>query len=191
MGMEDVVVVASDDAILVMPRRRSGEVKRLVEALRRAGRKEANGNSSVYRPWGSYKITDCGTGFQVKRITVSPGGQLSLQKHRFRAEHWVVTAGVARVTVGAGVRSVGPNEHVGIPLGAIHRLENFGNVPVELVEVQYGSYLGEDDIIRLADVYNRDTHPGLRETSMQQPIVAPPSYASNGSHAVAQKDSPV
>jgi mannose-1-phosphate guanylyltransferase / mannose-6-phosphate isomerase len=157
IGMENVVVVANDGAILVTERRRSGEVKNLVEALRRQGRNEADTNSCVYRPWGSYRITDVGAGFQVKRIVVNPGGRLSLQKHRYRAEHWVVVKGQASVTIGDQVNVLGPNEHACIPLGAVHRLENFGNVPVELVEVQCGSYLGEDDIVRLEDIYNRMT----------------------------------
>src|SRR5690606_28402489 len=116
---------------------------------------EAHSHSHVHRPWGWYQVIDHGTGFQVKRIVVHPNGRLSLQKHRHRAEHWVVVSGLAQVTVDGDVRILGPNEHVHIPLGAVHRLENFGNIPVELVEVQSGDYLGEDDIVRLEDVYYR------------------------------------
>jgi mannose-1-phosphate guanylyltransferase / mannose-6-phosphate isomerase len=109
----------------------------------------------VERPWGWFRVTDAGEQFQVKRIVVNPGGRLSLQMHRWRAEHWIVVKGLATVTVDGHVRLVGPNGHAEIPLGAVHRLENFGAVAVELIEVQTGSYLGEDDIVRLEDVYNR------------------------------------
>jgi mannose-1-phosphate guanylyltransferase/mannose-6-phosphate isomerase len=155
VDLEGVVVVATDDAVLVADRRRSGEVKQLVEQLRRHGRSQADVHSRVHRPWGWYRVLDGGNGFQVKRIVVHPGGRLSLQKHRYRAEHWVVVAGEATVTVDDRRDIVRPNEHVHIPLGAVHRLENFGSTSVELIEVQSGSYLGEDDIVRLEDVYDR------------------------------------
>ena len=155
LGVSDLVVVVERDAILVADRRRAPEVKFVVETLRRKGRSEADIHSRVRRPWGGYQVLDHGDQFQVKRITVSPNGRLSLQKHRYRSEHWVVVSGFARVTVENDVRSLGPNEHAYIPLGAVHRLENLGNVPVQLIEVQSGSYLGEDDIVRLEDVYHR------------------------------------
>jgi mannose-1-phosphate guanylyltransferase/mannose-6-phosphate isomerase len=155
VGLEDVVAVVTDDAVLVADRRKSGEVKGLVEQLRRNGRSQADAHSRVHRPWGWYQVLDAGRGFQVKRIAVHPGGRLSLQKHHHRAEHWVVVAGEATVTVDERHEIVRPNEHVYIELGAVHRLENFTNEPVELIEVQSGSYLGEDDIVRLEDVYDR------------------------------------
>lgn len=155
LGVQDLVVVANRDAILVADRRRCGEVKSIVETLRSRGRSEAEFHASVHRPWGSYQIVDGGDQFQVKRITVSPKGRLSLQKHRFRSEHWVVVKGVAKVTVDNEVRTFGENQHVYIPLGAVHRLENPGPEPLELIEVQSGSYLGEDDIVRLEDIYHR------------------------------------
>jgi mannose-1-phosphate guanylyltransferase/mannose-6-phosphate isomerase len=155
VGLDEVVVVATDDAVLVADRRRSGEVKQLVEQLRRNGRSQADAHSRVHRPWGWYQVLDAGNGFQVKRIVVHPGGRLSLQKHRHRAEHWVVVSGEATVTIDEGHQIVRPSEHVHISLGAVHRLENFAREPVELIEVQSGSYLGEDDIVRLEDAYAR------------------------------------
>ena len=155
LGVSDLVVVANQDAILVADRRRSAEVKRVVDTLRSKGRVEADSHARIHRPWGWYQVIDGGHEFQVKRIVVHPNGQLSLQKHRHRAEHWVVVNGRAKVTVGNMVRVLCPNEHVHIPLGAIHRLENPGNTPIELIEVQSGSYLGEDDIVRLEDAYDR------------------------------------
>jgi mannose-1-phosphate guanylyltransferase / mannose-6-phosphate isomerase len=155
LGVSDLIVIAQRDAILVANRHRSAEVKQVVETLRRRGRPEADCHSQVRRPWGSYQVIDVGHQFQVKRITVHPNGRLSLQKHRHRSEHWVVVSGLAHVTVDDSTRCFGPNEHVHIPLGAVHRLENFGNLPVQLIEVQSGSYLGEDDIVRLEDAYHR------------------------------------
>ena len=155
VGLKDMAVIATDDAVLVTERKRSGEVKRLVDQLRQHGRSQADTHSRVHRPWGWYRVTDAGHQFQVKRIVVNPGGRLSLQKHQYRAEHWVVVKGEATVTVNQRISVVRPNEHVCIPLGAVHRLENFGRDSVELVEVQSGTYLGEDDIVRLEDVYNR------------------------------------
>lgn len=155
IGVEDLVVVAQRDAILVADRRRSGEVKQLVERLRAQGRSEADTHAKVYRPWGWYQVLEGGDQFQVKRIAVYPQGRLSLQKHRHRAEHWVVVCGTARVTVDEDVRLLGMNEHAHIPLGAVHRLENPGNAMLEIIEVQSGAYLGEDDIVRLEDIYDR------------------------------------
>ncbi len=155
LGVRDLIVVAHRDAILVADRHRSAEVKSIVEELRTKGRSEADTHSRAQRPWGWYQVIDTGDGFQVKRIVVNPGGRLSLQTHRHRSEHWVVVTGLARVTVGDSVETLGPNQHAYIPLGAVHRLENPGNTPVELIEVQSGGYLGEDDIVRLEDVYAR------------------------------------
>jgi mannose-6-phosphate isomerase-like protein (cupin superfamily) len=155
MGVDDLVVVASRDAVLVVDRSRAGEVKQIVELLRTKGCTQAETHSSVHRPWGSYQVVDAGAGFQVKRIIVQPQGRLSLQKHRFRSEHWVVVRGIATVTVDDEVGLYGKDEHIFIPIGAVHRLENSGIEPVELIEVQNGSYLGEDDITRLEDIYHR------------------------------------
>ncbi|WP_264050608.1 mannose-1-phosphate guanylyltransferase/mannose-6-phosphate isomerase [Methylobacterium flocculans] len=155
LGVKDLIVVAHRDAILVADRRRSAEVKGIVEDLRLKGRKEADAHARAHRPWGWYEVIDFGDQFQVKRIVVNPGGRLSLQTHQHRAEHWVVVTGLARVTVGDTVENLGPNQHAYIPLGAVHRLENPGNTPVQLIEVQSGGYLGEDDIVRLEDVYAR------------------------------------
>jgi mannose-1-phosphate guanylyltransferase / mannose-6-phosphate isomerase len=155
VGLKDMAVIATDDAVLVTERKRSGDVKRLVDQLRQHGHSQADTHSRVHRPWGWYRVTDAGHQFQVKRIVVNPGGRLSLQKHKCRAEHWVVVRGEATVTINEQVSVLRLNEHAYIPLGAVHRLENFGLDPVELVKVQSGTYLGEDDIVRLEDVYNR------------------------------------
>ncbi|MDZ7749828.1 MAG: mannose-1-phosphate guanylyltransferase/mannose-6-phosphate isomerase [Halofilum sp. (in: g-proteobacteria)] len=155
VGLEDCVVVETADAVLVAPRARSEEVKRLVERLEADGRTEKDEHRRVYRPWGSYEGLDRGERFQVKRIVVDPGGQLSLQMHHHRAEHWVVVRGTARVTCGDDVFLVSENQSTYIPLGTTHRLENPGHVPLELIEVQSGAYLGEDDIVRFEDQYGR------------------------------------
>jgi mannose-1-phosphate guanylyltransferase/mannose-6-phosphate isomerase len=155
LGVEDMIVVATPDAVLVLPRARAEEVKSLVAELQRRGRAEAKEHRRVHRPWGFYESVDAGERFQVKRIAVAPGGKLSLQKHHHRAEHWVVVRGTAEVTVGDEIRTVHENESVYIPIGSLHRLANPGRIALELIEVQTGSYLGEDDIVRLDDVYNR------------------------------------
>jgi mannose-1-phosphate guanylyltransferase/mannose-6-phosphate isomerase len=155
LGVEDIVVVTTPDAVLVLPRCRAEEVKELVAELKRRNVPEATNHQRVYRPWGHYEGVDIGERFQVKRIVVTPGGRLSLQRHMHRAEHWVVVRGTAAVTIGAEERTVHENESVYIPLGAAHRLANPGRIPLELIEVQTGSYLGEDDIVRLDDVYGR------------------------------------
>jgi mannose-1-phosphate guanylyltransferase / mannose-6-phosphate isomerase len=157
LGVRNTIVVATRDAILVADRARAGEVKAVVEALKRKGRKEASLHSRVYRPWGWYQTLEQQGRFQVKRIVVYPEGRLSLQKHFHRSEHWVVVKGTARVTVEDSVLDLTENQSTYIPLGAVHRLENPGKIDVELIEVQSGSYLGEDDIIRIEDVYNRTT----------------------------------
>ncbi len=155
VGVDDLVVVATDDAILVAAGDEAGQVSGLVETLRRRNRSEPDQHSVSYRPWGNYRTVDAGDRFQVKRITVKPGGKLSLQKHYHRAEHWVVVYGTALVQRGEDRMLVRENESVYIPIGTEHRLENPGKVPLQLIEVQSGPYLGEDDIVRLADNYGR------------------------------------
>jgi len=154
-GVDDLVVVATKDAILVTNREQSGDVKNLVDDLKKRKVREASEHLKMYRPWGSYQRIDIGTRFQVKRITVKPGGRLSLQKHFHRSEHWVVVSGTAEVTVGDKTIELHENESTYIPIGEIHRLVNPGKVPLELIEVQVGSYTGEDDIVRVEDVYGR------------------------------------
>jgi mannose-1-phosphate guanylyltransferase/mannose-6-phosphate isomerase len=156
VGADDLVVVSTPDAVLVMPRARAQEVRELVAKLKSEKRAEATEHRRGHRPWGHYDSIDRGERFQVKRIVVRPGGVLSLQKHHHRAEHWVVVRGTAEVTIGSDVRAVHENESIYIPIGTIHRLANQGKIPLELIEVQTGSYLGEDDIVRIEDVYKRD-----------------------------------
>jgi mannose-1-phosphate guanylyltransferase/mannose-6-phosphate isomerase len=155
IGLRDVVVVDTDDAVLVAHKDQVQEVKTVVARLKAAGRPEPTLHRKVYRPWGSYDSIDMGERFQVKRITVSPGAALSLQMHHHRAEHWIVVSGTARVTRGEDTLLLSENQSTYIPLGVTHRLENPGKVPLELIEVQSGSYLGEDDIVRFEDVYGR------------------------------------
>jgi mannose-1-phosphate guanylyltransferase/mannose-6-phosphate isomerase len=155
IGVKDLVVVSTSDAVMVVPRARAQEVRELVNKLKAGKRPEATDHKRVHRPWGYYESIDMGERFQVKRIVVIPGGILSLQKHRHRAEHWVVVRGTAEVTIGEQVRAVHENESVYIPIGSVHRMANKGKIPLELIEVQTGSYLGEDDIERLEDVYKR------------------------------------
>jgi mannose-1-phosphate guanylyltransferase/mannose-6-phosphate isomerase len=155
LGLEDAVVVATEDAVLAMPRARAQDVKRIVDRLKAAGRKEATEHRRMYRPWGFYEGLITGDRFQVKRIVVKPGGRLSLQKHMHRAEHWVVVNGTAEVTRDDAVLLVRENESVYLPLGCVHRLANPGRIPLTLIEVQSGPYLGEDDIVRLEDAYGR------------------------------------
>ncbi|KAF1684862.1 mannose-1-phosphate guanylyltransferase/mannose-6-phosphate isomerase [Pseudoxanthomonas broegbernensis] len=155
IGLDDVVVVDTDDAVLVAHKDKVQRVKDVVAALKRDGRGEAVLHRKVYRPWGAYDSVDTGDRFQVKRITVKPGAALSLQMHHHRAEHWIVVRGTARVTRGEEVLLLSENQSTYIPLGVKHRLENPGKVPLELIEVQSGSYLGEDDIVRFEDVYGR------------------------------------
>ncbi|AHI24270.1 mannose-6-phosphate isomerase [Komagataeibacter xylinus E25] len=154
-GVEDLLVVVNDDAVLVTHRDHAQDVKAIVSRLKKDGRKEATTHSRCYRPWGFYETLIEGSRFQVKRIVVEPGEKLSLQKHYHRAEHWVVVEGTAQVTRNEEVLLVRENESVYLPLGAVHRLENPGRIPLTLIEVQSGPYLGEDDIVRLEDVYSR------------------------------------
>lgn len=155
LGVDDVAVVATRDSILVTSRNCSEDVKTLVSKLEAQGRWQAREALQMFRPWGNYEQLDVGDGYQVKRLTVNPGGILSLQRHRHRSEHWVVVSGEVEVTIGSNMSRVLPNQSVYIPAETNHRLANDGNVPAILIEVQTGSYLGEDDIIRLDDVYNR------------------------------------
>jgi mannose-1-phosphate guanylyltransferase/mannose-6-phosphate isomerase len=155
LGVRDLVVVETDDAVLVAGKARAQEVKDVVERLDRQARTEHVSHSRVYRPWGYYESIDAGERFQVKRIVVKPGGALSLQSHRHRAEHWVVVSGVARVTREEEVIELVENQSTYIPIGMKHRLENPGETPLYVIEVQSGGYLGEDDIVRFDDRYRR------------------------------------
>lgn len=155
IGLHDVVIVESDDAIMVADKSRVQDVKAIVSQLRVQKRSEADIHRKVFRPWGYYDSIENGDRFQVKRIFVRPGASLSLQMHHHRAEHWIVVRGTARVTKGEEVFLLSENESTFIRIGESHRLENPGNIPLEMIEVQSGSYLGEDDIVRFEDVYNR------------------------------------
>jgi mannose-1-phosphate guanylyltransferase/mannose-6-phosphate isomerase len=155
LGVEDLIIVDTDDALLVADRSRSQDVREVVEDLKRTNRTEHLSHKRVYRPWGYYESVDAGARFQVKRLMVKPGAALSLQLHRKRAEHWVVVSGTARVTRGEKVFDLQENESTYIPVGTRHRLENAGSEPLLIIEVQSGSYLGEDDIERFEDRYNR------------------------------------
>ena len=155
VGVDNLVITESDDAILVSSKDRVQDVKKIVERLKEEDRTEAKLHRKVYRPWGAYDSIDNGERFQVKRITVKPGAQLSLQKHYHRAEHWIVVKGTALVTNGDNEILLTENQSTYIPIGEVHRLENPGKFDLELIEVQSGGYLGEDDIVRLEDTYGR------------------------------------
>lgn len=155
VGVVDHVIVETADAVLVVPRGRAQEVKDLVERMRREGRPESESHQRVTRPWGGYEVLGRGERFQVKHLVIEPGGQLSLQMHHHRAEHWVVVRGTARVVSGKESFLLTENQSTYIPVGGLHRLENPGIIPLELIEVQSGSYLGEDDIVRFEDCYGR------------------------------------
>jgi mannose-1-phosphate guanylyltransferase/mannose-6-phosphate isomerase len=157
VGLDNVVVVETPDAVLVADRSRSQDVKHIVAHLDEQGRSEHTLHRQVHRPWGWYDSIDSGSRFQVKRIMVKPGASLSLQKHHHRAEHWIVVCGTAEVTIGDKVTLLTENQSTYIPLGQVHRLANPGRVPLEIIEVQSGSYLGEDDIVRYEDTYGRTT----------------------------------
>ncbi|MCA8864007.1 MULTISPECIES: mannose-1-phosphate guanylyltransferase/mannose-6-phosphate isomerase [unclassified Halomonas] len=156
LGVKDIIVVETSDSVLVAHRDNAQQVKQLVAELTQMERSEPHSAPLVHRPWGSFHAMDNGERYQVKHITVKPGGRLSLQRHHHRAEHWVVVSGTAQVTIGDRSFLVTENQSTYIPIGALHRLENTGKIPLELIEVQSGSYLGEDDIERLDDVYDRD-----------------------------------
>jgi mannose-1-phosphate guanylyltransferase/mannose-6-phosphate isomerase len=155
LGLDNVVVVATDDVVLVVRRDEAQNVKKVVEALARAGRPEHSVHTKVYRPWGYYQSIDAGDRFQVKRLHVNPGQKLSLQMHHHRAEHWVVVSGTAKVTRGDETFLLNENESTYLPLGVKHALENSGDAPLCVIEVQSGEYLGEDDIVRFEDRYGR------------------------------------
>ena len=154
-GVDDLVVVATQDAVLVSRQKDANGLRRLVAKLKVVAPVVTEDHIRVHRPWGSYQSVDNGDRHQVKRIIVKPGGRLSLQKHHHRAEHWIVVRGTAQVTVNELIRTVHENESIYIPIGAVHRLENPGKIQLELIEVQTGSYFGEDDIIRIEDDYRR------------------------------------
>ena len=155
LGVKDLVVVTTQDAVLVAHKDHTQNVKKIVDRLKREGRAEADTHNRIYRPWGFYERLILGDRFQVKRIVVLPGHKLSLQKHYHRAEHWVVVTGCASVTCDQEVTMVRENESIYLPLGAIHRMENPGRIPLTVIEVQSGPYLGEDDIVRYEDTYGR------------------------------------
>ena len=156
LGIEDLVIVETPDAVMVSPKQRVQDIKQLVDTLSLADRSEATVHHRVFRPWGAYESLVVGEHFQVKRLTVNPGQTLSLQLHHKRAEHWVVVSGVADIVRGEEHLTLGPDESTYIPLGMKHRLANRGETPLEVIEVQSGSYLGEDDIVRFDDVYGRE-----------------------------------
>ncbi len=155
VGLRDHVVIETKDAVLVAPKERVQDVKKLVTRLKQQGRYEHALHRQVYRPWGSYDSIDEGERFQVKRLVVRPGGVLSLQMHHHRAEHWVVVSGTARITCGEKIFLLEENQSTYIPIGARHRIENPGRIPLHIIEVQSGTYLGEDDIVRFEDQYGR------------------------------------
>lgn len=155
VGVQDLVTVQTKDAVLVADKHQVQDVKKIVESLKAAGRTEHHIHREVYRPWGKYDSIDNGERYQVKRITVKPGEKLSIQMHHHRAEHWIVVSGTASVTNGDSVQLVTENQSVYIPVGQIHALENPGKILLEMIEVQSGSYLGEDDIVRFEDRYGR------------------------------------
>jgi mannose-1-phosphate guanylyltransferase/mannose-6-phosphate isomerase len=157
VGLEDMIVVDTPDATLICPRDRAQEVRTIVDILKKMGAKEYATHMTVYRPWGSYTILEVGDRFKIKRIEVKPGAKLSHQMHHHRSEHWIVVAGTARVSNGDKVYDVHPNESTYIPMSTKHRLENQGRIPLQIIEVQNGDYLEEDDIIRFDDVYKRKT----------------------------------
>lgn len=155
IGLDDVVVVETKDSVMVANRKKVQDIKNVVNTLKAEHRPEFEFHREVFRPWGSYDSIDNGTRYQVKRISVKPGEKLSVQMHHHRAEHWIVVSGTASVTIGENTQLVTENESVYIPVGEVHALENPGKIPLELIEVQSGSYLGEDDIVRFSDRYGR------------------------------------
>jgi len=159
IGLENLVIVETRDAVLVADKHHTQQVKVLVDRLKSARRKEATEHQKMYRPWGSYETLVLGERFQVKQIVVNPGASLSLQMHHHRAEHWVVVSGTAEVQVGNTTQLLTEDQSVYIPIGEKHRLTNPGKLPLTLIEVQSGGYLGEDDIVRFDDVYGREAKP--------------------------------
>lgn len=155
VGVQDLVVISTKDAVLVAHKDQAQQVAAIVAQLKAAKRPEVTFHREVYRPWGKYDSVDQGERFQVKRITVKPGAKLSVQMHHHRAEHWIVVSGTAKVSLDGVEHFLTENQSVYIPITAVHGLENPGKVPLELIEVQSGAYLGEDDIIRFEDLYGR------------------------------------
>jgi mannose-1-phosphate guanylyltransferase/mannose-6-phosphate isomerase len=155
IGLQDCLVVETDDAMLIAKRGEAQKVKELVKKLTLENRKEVIEHITTYRPWGSYTILEEGERYKIKRVVVNPGGRLSLQKHFHRSEHWVVVKGTAMVMIGDREKFIHENESAYVPKSTLHRLENPGKVPLELIEVQNGEYVGEDDIVRIDDVYGR------------------------------------
>jgi mannose-1-phosphate guanylyltransferase len=155
LGVEDLMVIETSDVVLVTHKDHAQDVKKIVDQLKKSKRTEHETHRKVYRPWGAYDSIDSGKNFQVKRITVKPGERLSLQLHHKRSEHWVVVSGTAKIRIGDDTKTLNENESIYIPIGTVHSLENPGKLPLELIEVQTGSYLGEDDIVRLEDRYGR------------------------------------
>ncbi|SAL57327.1 GDP-mannose pyrophosphorylase [Caballeronia turbans] len=166
VGVKDLVVVETKDAVLVAGKGEVQRVKEIVARIKENGRNEYHNHREIYRPWGSYDSIDAGTRYQVKRITVRPGAKLSVQLHHHRAEHWIVVSGTARVTNDDKTYVLTENESTYIPIGCVHALENPGKIPLELIEVQSGAYLGEDDIVRFEDRYGRawSVFPAIRRT---------------------------
>jgi mannose-1-phosphate guanylyltransferase/mannose-6-phosphate isomerase len=156
VGVNDCIIVETPDAVLVADKDRAQDVKAVTQFLKAAQRSEHRHHQRVHRPWGAFESIDAGARYQVKRLTVNPGESLSLQMHHHRAEHWIVVSGTARVTCDDKTFLLAENQSTYIPVGATHRLENPGKVALEIIEVQSGGYLGEDDIVRFEDVYNRD-----------------------------------
>jgi mannose-1-phosphate guanylyltransferase len=154
-GISNLIIVDTEDALLVSSKDNTQNIKNIIKLLKKNNRTETNNYRKVYRPWGYYDSIDAGLGFQVKRIMVNPGAKLSLQKHQYRAEHWIVVKGIASITLKDKVFNLSENESTYIPIGEIHRIENKEKMPLEIIEIQTGSYLGEDDIIRLEDDYQR------------------------------------
>ena len=169
LGAGNLTAATTQDALLVVPRRQSDDVKRLVAQPEGAPREETTDHQRVHRPWGYFESLNTGERFQVKCILVNPGARLSLQKHFHRAEHWVVVRGTAEVTVDDKVMRLYENEWVYVPVGAIHRLANPGKIPLTVIEVQSGSYLGEDDIVRFEDDYHRERTPCADEAPSCDP----------------------
>jgi mannose-1-phosphate guanylyltransferase/mannose-6-phosphate isomerase len=155
VGVEDLIVIETPDAVLVADKARSQDVKHIVTQLQATQREEHTLHRKVHRPWGWYDSIDEGDRFKVKRIQVKPGASLSLQKHHHRAEHWIVVKGTAEITNGEKVLMLTENQSTYIPLGEVHRLTNPGKIPLEIIEIQSGDYLGEDDIVRFEDTYGR------------------------------------
>jgi mannose-1-phosphate guanylyltransferase/mannose-6-phosphate isomerase len=167
IGLENIVVVETKDAMMIAHKDKVQGVKQMVKTLDEQGRTETQNHLEVYRPWGSYDSVDMGGRFQVKHITVKPGASLSLQMHHHRAEHWIVVSGTAEVTCDENVFLLTENQSTYIPIASIHRLRNPGKIPLEIIEVQSGSYLGEDDIERFEDVYGRTSTPAERGVSVK------------------------